>query len=173
MEIATGIAPIFPYFPVIGGLFDLLVRMDLARRKGHRRCSAWLRWISFQAQAEGLIEMRNAIVVGAVSMLSGLLLSGCVTPTNADKTVEMRVGETRHLTAYRSNSCGAGAPSYAEIAGRLPKSSIFRYSDGGLSSRVSRDCGKRVPTRAVNGTGIAAGTEGHRYQSGTVAIVVK
>lgn len=173
MEIATGIASVFPYFPVIGGLFDLLTRMDLAPRKGHRRCSAWLRWTNFQALKEGLIEMRNAIVVGAVSIFSVLMLSGCVTPTNADKTVEMRVGETRHLTAYRGNSCGAGAPSYSEIVDRLPKSSIVKYSDGGLSSRVSRDCGKRVPTRAVNGTAIATGSEGHRYQSGTVAIVVK
>ncbi len=121
----------------------------------------------------GLTEMRNAVVVGAMSILSGLVLSGCVTATNADKTVEMRVGETKHLTAYRGNSCSAGAPSYADIVGRLPKSSIVNYSDGGLSSRVSRDCGKRVPTRAVNGTAIATGSEGHRYQSGTVAIVVK
>ena len=120
----------------------------------------------------GLTEMRNA-VVGAMSIFSGLVLSGCVTATNADKTVEMRVGETKHLTAYRGNSCSAGAPSYADIVGRLPKSSIVNYSDGGLSSRISRDCGKRVPTRAVNGTAIATGSEGHRYQSGTVAIVVK
>lgn len=121
----------------------------------------------------GLTEMRNAVVVGAMSIFSALVLSGCVTATNADKTVEMRVGETKHLTAYRGNSCSAGAPSYADIVGRLPKSSIVNYSDGGLSSRVSRDCGKRVPTRAVNGTAIATGSEGHRYQSGTVAIVVK
>lgn len=107
------------------------------------------------------------------SVLAGLLVAGCITAGNADKTVELTVGETRHITAYRGNACNAPAPSFAEIKGRLPKSSIVRYSDGGLSSRVSNDCKKRVPTRAVNGTGIAAGTEGHRYQSGSVAIVVK
>lgn len=117
--------------------------------------------------------MRNIIVVSAMAILSGLALSGCVTAANADKTVEMGVGQTRHITAYRGNSCSAGAPSYAEIVGRLPKSSIIKYSDGGLSSRVSKDCGRRVPTRAVNGTGIAPGSEGHAYQSGSVAIVVK
>jgi hypothetical protein len=111
----------------------------------------------------------SAAVVGAAC----LLLSGCVTPGNADKTVEMRVGETRHITAYRSGACGTPPPSFAAIEGRLPKSSIVKYSDGGLSSRISKDCGRRVPTRAVNGTGIAPGTEGHMYQSGSVAIVVR
>jgi hypothetical protein len=110
-----------------------------------------------------------AAAIGAVT----LVLSGCISPGNADRTVEMRVGETRHITAYRSGSCGTAPPSFATIEGRLPKSSVVKYSDGGLSSRVSKDCGKRVPTRAVNGTAIAPGTEGHRYQSGSVAIVVK
>lgn len=117
--------------------------------------------------------MRNSLVFAAAAGAAALLLAGCVTPGNADKTVEMQVGQTRHITAYRANGCGASAPSFAAIEGRLPKSSVVKYSDGGLSSRVSRDCGKRVPTRAVNGTGIAPGTEGHMYQSGSVAIVVK
>lgn len=156
----------FPEFPVIGGLFVLLSHFVLAPRKGYRFPDG--RGVT--GSGEGLYQMRKfqKSIVFIV-----LLLSGCVSASNADKTVEMRVGETRHLTAYRGNSCSAGAPSYADIVGRLPKSSIVNYSDGGLSSRVSRDCGKRVPTRAVNGTAIAAGSEGHRYQSGTVAIVVK
>lgn len=111
--------------------------------------------------------MRKSIFVAV------LLLSGCVTAGNADKTVELRVGETRHLTAYRGNSCSAAAPSFAAIQNRLPKSSIVSYSDAGLSSRVSRDCGKRVPTRAVNATGVTPGSEGHAYQSESVAIVVR
>ena len=106
-------------------------------------------------------------------VLAGLFLTGCVTAQNADVVRELRVGETRHITAYRGNGCNAGAPSFADIKGRLPSSSIVRFSDGGLSSRVSKDCGRRVPTRAVNGTGIAAGEEGHNFQSGSVAIVVR
>jgi hypothetical protein len=102
-----------------------------------------------------------------------LLLSGCVTPGSADKTVEVRVGQTRHLTAYRGNSCGAPAPSYASVVARLPRLSVGEYSDGGLSSRVSTQCRKRVPTRAVNVTGVKPGAEAKQYQSESVAIVVK
>lgn len=106
-------------------------------------------------------------------VLAGLFLTGCVTAQNADAVRELRVGETRHITAYRADGCGASPPSFAQIAGRLPKSTIVRYSDGGLASRVSKNCGKSVSTRAVNGTGIAVGEEGHTYQSGTVAIIVR
>jgi len=121
----------------------------------------------------GASQMRNSLVLAAAAGAAALFLSGCVTPGNADKTVELQVGQTKHLTAYRANGCGAAPPSFADIEGRLPKSSIVKYSDGGLSSRVSKDCGKRVPTRAVNATGVAAGEEGHQYQSGSVAIVVR
>jgi hypothetical protein len=111
-----------------------------------------------------------------VSLLAGvaaLTLSACVTPGSASKTVELRVGQTHHLTAYRGNSCSAPAPSYEAIVARLPKISVAKYSDGGLSSRVSKDCRKRVPTRAVNVTGVSAGTEAKQYQSESVAIVVR
>lgn len=105
--------------------------------------------------------------------IAALSLAGCVSAGSADVTRNLSVGQTGHITAYRGEGCSAPAPSFAAIQGRLPQSSIVRYSDGGLSSRNSNDCGKRVPTRAVNGTGIKAGQEVHRFQSGTVAIVVK
>lgn len=117
--------------------------------------------------------MRYSLVSAAVAGAAALLLSGCVTPSNADKTVELQVGQTRHLTAYRANACGARPPSFEAIKNRLPKSSLVTYSDGGLSSRVSNACRVRVPTRAVNATAIASGTEGHVFQSGSIAIVVK
>lgn len=104
--------------------------------------------------------------------IAALSLAGCVSAGSADVTRELRVGQTAHITAYRADACGAPAPSFAQIVGRLPKSEIVRYSDGGLSSRNSNACG-RVATRAVNGTGIKAGTEVKRFQSGTVKIVVR
>ena len=55
----------------------------------------------------------------------------------------------------------------------LPRSGVVSYSDGGLSSRVSDQCRRRVPTRAVNATGVKPGEEVKRYQSGTVRIVVR
>ena len=108
-----------------------------------------------------------------LAAIAALALSGCVSAGSADVTRELTVGQTRHITAYRGNGCSAPAPSFASIQDRLPRSSIVSYSDGGPSSRVSNDCGRRVPTRAVNGTGIKPGREVHRFQSGTVAIVVK
>lgn len=116
--------------------------------------------------------MKEYKVLAGLSF-AGLALAGCVSASNADKTVELSVGQTRHLTAYRADGCGSAPPSFAAIAGRLPKSAIVTYSDGGLSSRVSKQCNGRVPTRAVNATAIAAGSEVKRYQSGVVAIVVK
>jgi hypothetical protein len=106
-------------------------------------------------------------------VMAALTLAGCVSAGSADVTRNLAVGQTAHITAYRGDSCSAPAPSFAAIQSRLPSSQIVRYSDGGLSSRTSKDCGKRVPTRAVNGTGIKAGSEVKRFQSGTVAIVVK
>lgn len=106
-------------------------------------------------------------------VVAALSLTACVSVESADVKRELRVGQTAHITAYRADGCGAPAPSFASIQGRLPSSEIVRYSDGGLSSRVSNQCKARVPTRAVNGTGIKAGTEVKRFQSGTVAIVVK
>lgn len=116
--------------------------------------------------------MREYRILAGLS-LAVLTMTGCVSAGSADKTVELSVGQTRHLTAYRANGCGGTPPSFDAIASRLPKSTIVTYSDGGPSSRVSKDCGARVPTRAVNATGVAAGSEVHRYQSGVVAIVVK
>lgn len=116
--------------------------------------------------------MKEYKVLAGLS-LAGLALAGCVSASNADKTVELSVGQTKHLTGYRAESCGATAPSFAAIAGRLPKSTIVTYSDGGLSSRVSNQCNARVATRAVNATAVAAGSEVKRYQSGVIAIVVK
>ena len=117
--------------------------------------------------------MRNSSASAAIAVAAALALSGCVTPSSADKTVEISVGQTRHLTAYRGGSCDAPAPSYASVVARLPGISVARYSDGGLSSRVSIVCKKRVPTRAVNVTGVKPGSEAHQYQSESVAIVVK
>lgn len=104
--------------------------------------------------------------------IGGLFLAGCTTAGPVDKIVTMRVGQTGHLTAYRNDSCGAPAPSWASVQRRLPSSSIVSYSDGGLSSRNSRQCGKRVPTRAINATGIKPGSEVNRYQD-TIEIVVR
>lgn len=108
-----------------------------------------------------------------LAILILLPLAGCVSTQSADRTLELAVGQTKHITAYRADGCGAAAPSFASIQGRLPRSDLVTYSDGGPSSRVSDQCRRRVPTRAVNATAVKAGSEVKRYQSGTIAIVVK
>ena len=112
--------------------------------------------------------MNRFLTIAAV----GLGLGFWATAASA-KTVEFKVGQTKHITAYRGDNCSAGAPSFAQVMRRIPKSDLVTYSDGGLSSRVSDQCGKRVPTRAVNGKAVKKGKETKRYQSGTVTIVVK
>lgn len=87
--------------------------------------------------------------------------------------VRMKVGQTKHITAYRGGTCNAGAPTWQRVKNMIPKSSLVEYSDGGLSSRVSDQCKKRVPTRAVNGKAVKPGKQSMRYQSGPVTIIVE
>lgn len=108
----------------------------------------------------------------AMLAIGGAFLAGCTTAGSVDKTVTMNVGQTGHLTAYRNDSCGASAPSWESVERKLPRSSIVSYSDGGLRSRNSKQCGKQVPTRAVNVMGIKPGSEINRYQD-VIQIVVK
>ena len=112
--------------------------------------------------------MKQTIYISAVAF-SLFMLTNSVSA----KTLELKVGQTKHITAYRGESCDAGAPSWAYVARRIPKSSLVTYSDGGISSRVSNQCKKRVPTRAVNATAVKPGKETKRYQSGSVTIQVK
>lgn len=98
--------------------------------------------------------------------------AGMSIPSYAN-TVEFRMGQTKHITAYRGFRCGSPAPAFGDVMKRIPKSKLVKYSDGGLSSRVSKQCKTRVPTRAINGTAIKSGKETKRYQSGTVTLVVR
>lgn len=109
-------------------------------------------------------KLAIAVVVTVASM--------CLGAAAHAKTVEMKIGQTKHITAYRANGCGAPPPSFEQVMKRIPKSKLVTYSDGGLSSRVSNQCKRSVPTRAVNGTAVQAGKETKRYQSGAVTIVV-
>lgn len=114
--------------------------------------------------------------------VSAFVLTGCMTSgplESADQippgteTVQLAIGETKRIDAYRAAECGAPPPSWATVRALLPPSSIVRYSDGGPAvRRNSRSCGGDVPTRAVNGTGIASGVEINQY-SDRVAIIVE
>lgn len=103
---------------------------------------------------------------------TAIALTGLAVAAHA-KTVEMQVGQTKHITAYRGFKCGSPPPTFQELSRRIPRSKLVTYSDGGLSSRISKDCKRRVPTRAINGTAVKTGKETKRYQSGMVTLVVK
>lgn len=108
----------------------------------------------------------------AIATAAAIALSGLTVAAHA-KTVEFSVGQTKHVTAYRGFKCGSPPPTFQELRRRIPRSRLVTYSDGGLSSRVSKDCKRRVPTRAINGTAVKTGKETKRYQSGTVTLVVR
>jgi hypothetical protein len=97
--------------------------------------------------------------------------AGAAIPPGVE-TLELAVGETRRLDAYRGETCDSGAPSWENVQARLPASAIIAYSDGGLSSRDSNACRKNVPTRAVDATGLRPGQEVHQF-SDRIAIVVR
>lgn len=73
---------------------------------------------------------------------AALLATGCA---SVDKTVELGVGQTKHLTAYRADSCGASAPSYANVAARLPRAKTIRYSDGGCPAATASSAERGCP----------------------------
>lgn len=115
------------------------------------------------------------------AVLTTLFISACANTTGTQQAdtskpsgnfEEISVGETKHLTVYIGDICGE-APSFAEVSKDLPPSSIVRYSDGGLGNRDSRRCGGEVEGRRILATGLAAGTETHRYEAGSLTIIVE
>lgn len=74
------------------------------------------------------------------------------------RNVSIRVGDATIIHGARGNECGP-APSWEEAMPLLPELVTGRLSDGGVGTRFSRQCGGRVPARAILFTATAAGTE--------------
>ena len=91
-------------------------------------------------------------------------------PYNANVTV--KVGKTAILKGVRGN-CGAAAPSWAQISGRLPASTTGRYSDGGTGTVDSSSCGGSTPARAVKFTATKKGSESLTIFNDAVSITVE
>lgn len=74
------------------------------------------------------------------------------------RNVSARIGDSMIIHGARGNECGP-APSWEEAMPLLPEMVTGTLSDGGVGTRVSRQCGGRVPARAIVFTATAAGTE--------------
>lgn len=74
------------------------------------------------------------------------------------RNVSVKVGESAVIHGARGNECGP-APSWESARLLLPEIVTGRLTDGGIGTRQSRQCGGRVPARAILFTATNAGTE--------------
>jgi hypothetical protein len=76
-----------------------------------------------------------------------------------NSSVSVKVGKSVVLKGARGKTCDDGAPSWAEVASNLPKTTTGTYSDGGVGTTQSQRCGKSVPARGIKFTATTAGKE--------------
>lgn len=74
------------------------------------------------------------------------------------RNVSVKVGESAIIHGARGNDCGP-APSWESAKLLLPELVTGTLTDGGVGTRVSRQCGGRVPARAILFTATRPGTE--------------
>ena len=74
------------------------------------------------------------------------------------RNVSVKVGESAIIHGARGNECGP-APSWESAKLLLPELVTGTLTDGGVGTRVSRQCGGRVPARAILFTATTVGTE--------------
>lgn len=74
------------------------------------------------------------------------------------RNVSLKVGESAIIHGARGNECGP-APSWESAKELLPELVTGTLTDGGVGTRNSRQCGGRVPARAILYTALKVGTE--------------
>lgn len=74
------------------------------------------------------------------------------------RSVSVRVGDALIIHGARGNNCGP-PPEWEETVKRLPQLATGTLADGGVGTRFSRQCGGRVPARAILFTATKPGTE--------------
>jgi len=74
------------------------------------------------------------------------------------RNVSVKVGESAIIHGARGNECGP-APSWESASLLLPELVTGTLTDGGVGTRISRQCGGRVPARAILFTATQSGTE--------------
>lgn len=74
------------------------------------------------------------------------------------RNVSVKIGESAIIHGARGNECGP-APSWESARLLLPELVTGTLTDGGVGTRQSRQCGGRVPARAILFTATQLGTE--------------
>lgn len=74
------------------------------------------------------------------------------------RNVSVKVGESAIIHGARGNECG-DAPSWESAKLLLPELVTGTLTDGGVGTRVSRQCGGRIPARAILFTATQPGIE--------------
>lgn len=87
--------------------------------------------------------------------------------------VSLNVGQSVILKGVRNADCEDKAPDWGHINGRLPKSKLGQFADGGAGSVLSRSCGGKVGARGVKFIAGKPGTETLIIFKDQVSITVK
>lgn len=74
------------------------------------------------------------------------------------RNISVKVGESAIIHGARGNECGP-APSWESAKLLLPELVTGTLTDGGVGTRVSRQCGGRIPARAILFTATQPGVE--------------
>lgn len=74
------------------------------------------------------------------------------------RNISVQVGEAVIIHGARGNDCG-DAPSWESAKELLPELVTGTLTDGGVGTRYSRQCGGRIPARAILFTAKTPGTE--------------
>lgn len=86
--------------------------------------------------------------------------------------VSLDVGQSTVIHGERGK-CGQNAPDWETVATSLPTLSTGKFSDGGLGTRYSRQCGGATPGRAIRFTATTPGTEQIQLYGDTIRIEVR
>ena len=87
------------------------------------------------------------------------------------RDVTMKVGEGTIIHGARGKECGE-APSWEMARKHLPELATGTLNDGGPGTRYSRQCGGRVPARAILFTAKEAGTEQFKLYGDDIVVHV-
>lgn len=88
------------------------------------------------------------------------------------RTVTAKVGDALIIHGARGNNCGP-APEWEVARRHLPELTTGTLADGGVGTRFSRQCGGRVPARAILFTATTPGTEQTSLYGDPITITVQ
>lgn len=120
--------------------------------------------------------MDNTLKALAISAIFGLAAAGGAMAAGkivVKPVVELSVGKSVIIHGARSSACGAAPPAWADLKASLPSSSLGTFSDGGIGTRLSKQCNGPTPARAIKFTAKTKGSEKVYLQGDRITITVK